>query len=135
MNGSTLTTITGQAVSNGMNIALNNPSSFSAGSYSGYVTVSNPNTSGSATLSIFLTVTGSGTNGSSYTVSQSSLNFQYPCGTCKGNVTVSSATQSQFVATATSSGGLSGNVIGCKSHRAAASPALKSPARPAARPP
>jgi len=106
LNGSTSTTITGQPVSNGLYIGLNNPQSFSAGNYSGYVTVSNPNTSGSATLSIFLAVTSGGSSGSSYTLNVSSATFQYPSGAQSASISVSSNTQSQFIATTSVSGGL-----------------------------
>jgi len=105
LNGSTSTTITGQPVSNGMYIGLNNPQSFSAGNYSGYVTVSNPNTSGSATLSIFLAVTSSVSSGSSYTLNVNSAIFQYPSGAQSASISVSSNTQSQFIATTSVTGG------------------------------
>jgi len=97
--------VSNQAVTSGFSIALNNPQSFNAGSYSGYVTVSNPNTSGTATLAIYLTV-GSGSSGGSYTLSSSSATFQYPCGTCSATVYVGSSTQTQYTATTSVSGGV-----------------------------
>jgi len=91
--------VTNQQVSNGFSIALNNPQSFTVGSYSGTVTVSNPSASGSATLAIFLTVNSSGSTGTSYSLNISSATFQYPNGQTSASVYVNSSTQTQFIAT------------------------------------
>ena len=93
-------------VTSGFSIALNNPQSFNAGSYTGTVTVSNPSASGNATLTIFLTVNSGGSTGTSYSLNVNSATLQYPFGQQSANIYVSSSTQTQFIATTSVSGGV-----------------------------